>query len=153
MRRLHFWIGLAGVVAFLLTGQYMDRWLGHLAGVADLPRMLYRSAHIYLLLGSLLNLVLGLYQVEAGDGWRRWAGRAGSILIAIAPVLFLIAFAREPLRPNFNRPFAAPGIYACAVGAVMLALSRAGLKGIPKGAPYDGTRKGVSHERDDVETR
>src|SRR5829696_8592786 len=103
MRRLHLWIGLTGMVAFILTGQYMDRWLGHLAGVADLPRMLYRSAHIYLLLGSLLNLVLGLYQVEAGDGWRRWVGRGGSILLAIAPVLFLTAFAREPLRNDFNR--------------------------------------------------
>ena len=124
MRRVHLWIGVAGVVAFLLTGQYMDRWLGHLAGVADLPLMLYRSSHIYLLLGSLLNVVLGLYQVEAGNGWRRWLGRVGSILIAIAPVLFLIAFAREPLRPDFSRPFAGPGIYACALGGVLLAMSR-----------------------------
>ena len=144
MRRLHLWIGRVGLVAFILTGQYMDRWLGHLAGVADLPRMLYRSAHIYLLLGSLLNMVLGLYQVEAEDGWRRWLSRAGSMLIAIAPVLFLIAFTREPLRNDFNRPFASPGIYACAAGVVMLAISRAGRLGTPKGAPY---------ERDDVEMR
>ena len=124
MRRLHLWVGFGGVATFILTGQYMDRWLGHLAGVADLPRMLYRSAHIYLLLGSLLNLVLGLYQIEAGDGWRRWVGRVGSILIAIAPVLFLIAFAREPLRNSFHRSFAVPGIYACAAGVVMLTISR-----------------------------
>ena len=124
MRRIHLWIGLVGVVVFILTGQYMDRRLDHLAGMADLPRMLYRSAHIYLLLGSLMNLVLGLYLVEAPGGWRRRVGRLGSVLIAIAPVLFLMAFAREALRNDFNRIFAGPGIYGCALGAVLLAVSR-----------------------------
>ena len=77
-------------------------------------------------------------------------GRTGSILIAIAPVLFLIAFAREPLRNDFNRPFAGPGIYACAFGAVMLAISR--MQGTLKGRPTKGA-EGVPYERDDVETR
>ena len=32
MKRVHLVVGVAGVVAFLLTGQYMDRALGHMVG-------------------------------------------------------------------------------------------------------------------------
>jgi hypothetical protein len=38
MRRMHLVVGIAAAVAFLLTGQYMDRRLAHLEGMADLPR-------------------------------------------------------------------------------------------------------------------
>ena len=137
MRRLHLWIGLAGVAAFLLTGQYMDRWLGHLAGVADLPRMLYRSSHIYLLLASLINLILGLYLKEASAGWRLWARRVGSVPIALAPALLLIAFAREAPLAGFNRPYAGPALYGVVFGAVMHAVSHVGAAGTPKGVPYE----------------
>ena len=128
MRRLHLSIGIAGLIAFILTGQYMDRWLGHLAGTADLPRMLYRSAHIYLLLASSLNLVLGLYLTDGPAGWRLWMRRGGSVLIAVAPVLFVFAFAREPLIANFTRPFAAPAIYGVLLGAMLHAISHVGAK-------------------------
>ena len=137
MRRLHLWIGLGGVVAFLLTGQYMDRWLGHLAGVADLPRMLYRSSHIYLLLASLVNLCLGLYLTEESAGWRKWVRRAGSVPIALAPFLLLLAFAREPHLAGFNRPYARPAIYGLLLGAVLHAVSHVGAKGAPPGVAYE----------------
>ena len=136
MRRMHLWIGLVGVVAFVLTGQYMDRRLGHLAGMADLPRMLYRSAHIYLLLGSLLNLLLGLYVTDAPAGWRRWARRIGSVPIALAPAFFIVAFAREPHIGNSIRPYAAPALEGVLFGAVLHAISHVGVKGTPKGAPH-----------------
>ena len=123
MRRLHLAIGVGGVIAFLLTGQYMDRALDHMAGVPDLPRMLYRSAHIYLLLGSLLNLVVGVYLSEAPGGWRRLAGRIGSVAILVAPPLFVLAFISEPHRSDFQRPFAGPAIYGCALGAILHAVS------------------------------
>jgi hypothetical protein len=142
MRRLHLWIGLAGVVAFILTGQYMDRRLGHLAGMADLPRMLYRSAHIYLLLGSLLNLLLGLYVTDAPAGWRRWARRIGSVPIALAPLFFILAFAREPHFVGSIRPYAAPALQGVLFGAVLHAISHVGSRGTPEEAPYgtdDGT--------------
>jgi len=133
MRRLHLAAGIGGVIAFLLTGQYMDRALDHMAGVPDLPRMLYRSAHIYLLLGSLLNLALGVYLTEASVGWRRVLGRIGSVAILLAPPLFVLAFISEPHRSDFHRPFAGPAIYACALGAVLHAVS----------AVRRGTRTGI----------
>ena len=64
LRRIHLVVGLAGVVLFLGTGQYMDRVHDHLRGMEDVRRMLFRSAHIYLLWSSLLNLALGLYFAE-----------------------------------------------------------------------------------------
>jgi hypothetical protein len=134
---MHLWIGLAGVVAFVLTGQYMDRWLGHLSGMADLPRMLYRSAHIYLLLGSLLNLLLGLYVTEAPAGWRKWARRIGSVPIALAPAFFIVAFAREPHLAGSIRPYAAPALEGVLVGAMLHVISHVGAKGTPKGVTYE----------------
>lgn len=128
MRRLHLYIGLAGLVAFVLTGQYMDRWLHHLDGTPDLPRMLYRSAHIYLLLGSILNLVLGLYLTDGPAGWRWWARRLGSVPIALAPVFFVFAFAREPHMADFSRPFAAPALQGVLLGAMLHAISHVGAK-------------------------
>jgi hypothetical protein len=117
-------MGFAGVVAFLMTGQYMDRWLGHLAGMADLPRMLYRSAHIYLLFAALLNVLLGLYVEDHSNGWRRGAARLGSVLILIAPVMILIGFYREAARTDFERPFVGYAIYGCFAGVLLRAIAR-----------------------------
>ncbi|HVK08649.1 MAG TPA: hypothetical protein VM597_07715, partial [Gemmataceae bacterium] len=69
MRRLHLALGLLGVVGFLSTGQYMDRIHDHLRGMDDARRLLFRSTHLYLLFGSLLNLALGLSLAPAG-GWQ-----------------------------------------------------------------------------------
>jgi|SRR5688572_7840836 hypothetical protein len=124
MRRLHLAIGFAGVVVFLMTGQYMDRWLGHLAGMADLPRMLYRSAHIYLLFAALLNVLLGLYVHDHPHRWRRGVARLGSVLILIAPVLILIGFSLESRRTDFERPFVGFAIYGCFAGVLLHAIAR-----------------------------
>ena len=102
----------------------MDRWLGHLAGMADLPRMLYRSAHIYLLFAALLNLLLGLYGDDHPRGWRRGITKLGSVLILIAPVMILIGFDREASRTDFERPFVGFAIYFCFAGVLIHAIAR-----------------------------
>lgn len=129
MRRLHLAVGVLGVVTFLMTGQYMDRWLGHLAGMADLPRMLYRSAHIYLLFAALLNLLLGLQTDDRPHGWRCGLARVGSVLILAAPVMILIGFARESSRTDFERPFVGFAIYGCFAGVLLHALTGIGRRG------------------------
>jgi hypothetical protein len=141
MKRVHLWVGLAGVVTFLGTGQYMAIRLGHLHGVDALPRMLYRSGHIYLLMGSLLNLLLGLYLAPSADGWRRWVIRIGSALIVVAPLAFLAGFATEPVRTDFNRPFAAPAIFGCLFGVLLHAIAH-----VPRGTDRAGTPKGAPYE-------
>ena len=61
MKRFHLIFGFVVIIIFLLTGQYMDKFLQHLEGMADGPRMMYRTRHIYILLSGLLNLAIGTY--------------------------------------------------------------------------------------------
>jgi hypothetical protein len=116
--RLHLTLGLVGAIVFLATGQYMDRFHAHLRGMADGPRLLFRSAHIYLLLSSLLNLVLGIYATPARGRLRRTAQRLGSVLIALGPPLFLAAFFNEPWLRNLARPYTRWAVLATFAGAI-----------------------------------
>src|SRR5687768_12391459 len=61
MKRFHLIFGGVVILIFILTGQYMDKFLQHLVGMPDGPRMLYRTRHIYILLSGLLNLGIGTY--------------------------------------------------------------------------------------------
>jgi len=111
MRRLHLIVGAASLLAFLLTGQYMDRVHAHLVGMPDGPRLLYRSAHIYLLFAALLNLLLGAYIAPVtGRALRAVQWAASAVLLAI-PGLFSVAFFREPWLEDLERPWARPAIY------------------------------------------
>lgn len=119
LRRLHLIVGLAALGGFVLTGQYMDLRHAHLEGMADAPRMLFRSAHIYLLLAGLLNLVLALYLKLESATWRRSLQAAGSAMILATPFLFAAAFFREPWLADLARPWARPGIYLSLAGGVL----------------------------------
>jgi hypothetical protein len=87
MKRFHLIFGLAVVIVFLLTGQYME--YVHNRQLPDGTRVLYRSRHIYLLLAGLINLVIGTYFVPRAPSWRRTIQIAGSTLIGLAPGLLL----------------------------------------------------------------
>jgi hypothetical protein len=117
--RLHLVIGIAGLIAFLLTGQYMDRWLGHLDGMADAPRALYRSAHIYILFSALLNVLLGTYVVPVRGGLLRALQILGSLLLLATPALFLYGFIVETPPAVIERPMIRESIY-CALGGVLM---------------------------------
>lgn len=118
LRRLHMVVGLTALVAFMLTGQYMDRALDHLEGMADAPRMIYRSAHIYLLWSGLLNSSLGVYLQPAPSGWRRGLQALGSALLLIGAPLLLVAFVVEPGLAELERPWARPALYSALAGVV-----------------------------------
>ena len=61
LKLLNFIFGFVGIILFLIQGQYMDINYNHLKGMEDGPRMLFRSAHIYFLLASIINLCIGIY--------------------------------------------------------------------------------------------
>lgn len=96
MRRVHYTVGLLGVIAFVITGQVLGH---HHPGMQSLTadvRMMYVSRHIYLLGAALVNLVLGLYLQVQPPGWRRVVQQIGSLLILLAAVSLLLAFITEP---------------------------------------------------------
>ena len=129
MRRFHLVFGVAVVVAFLLTGQYMDRLHNHLEGMADGPRLLYRTRHIFLLLSGLLHLGLGAYLTGARRTRRRALQLSGSALLALASLLFLAGFFYEPHLAGLHTPLSHWGTYAIAAGTLLHLLGGAGREG------------------------
>lgn len=126
MKKAHLIFGLAVVIVFLLTGQYMDKHFNHLVGMADAPRLLYRTRHIFILLSGLLNLGIGAYFTYRIETWQRAIQLLGSFLIFAASVLFVIAFFYEPSRGDLRTPLSHDGMYAIAAGALLHVIS--GLK-------------------------
>ena len=123
MKKAHLIFGGFVVLAFLLTGQYMDKYFNHMVGVADGPRLLYRTRHIFILLAGLLNLGIGAYFIYRRETWRRALQLIGSLLVVVASFLFLIAFFYEPNLSNLHTPLSHWGTYIIATGVLLHVIS------------------------------
>jgi len=123
MKRFHLVFGLVLLVAFLLTGQYMDRFHEHLRNMADGPRMLYRTRHIFILFSGLLHLGIGTYFTYRREAMRRLLQIAGSVLATVASVLFIIAFFYEPHLTHLYAPLSKAGVIMIATGALLHVVS------------------------------
>ena len=122
-RTVHLVIGTAGLIAFVLTGQYM-RWVHNgLQGMPDGPRLFLRSSHIFLLLASLLNVVLGCYLVRLRRGWLRHAQSLASLAIVMGPPLLCLSFFFEPHNPNLMRPIGQLAIFVSFGGVLLHAIA------------------------------
>ncbi len=124
IKRIHFWAGVIGIIVFLLTGQYMFHALSILQGMEDGPRMLYRSAHIYFLLASIINLLIGVYLDPKSLPHTRWLQFIISLLILVAPVFILIGFFIEPSLQDLARPYSKPGLYALFLAIVLVVIAK-----------------------------
>src|ERR1044071_7441560 len=116
MRLLHLSVGAFVLLAFLLTGQYMDYLDVRSGALGETARVMFRSRHIYLLLAGLVNLGVGSYFVYRAGGWRRGLQLAGSALVLVAPLLMLAAFFTEPGVPGLRRHFTLPAVVILATG-------------------------------------
>ena len=119
LRMVHIVLGVVGVVVVVLTGQYMDQVLSHLRHMPDGPRLLYRTAHIYFLWSSLLNLVLGCYGRFSTRPALRWLQGMASLAVLAGPPLLLYSFFVESAVTDLTRPQARLAIYL-AFGGVLL---------------------------------
>jgi hypothetical protein len=123
MKKFHLTFGACVVLAFLLTGQYMDKFYDHLVGMPDGPRLLYRTRHIFILLAGLLNLAMGAYFNYRIQTLQRTIQLLGSLLIVAASFLFLIAFFYEPNLSNLHTPLTHWGTYTIATGVLLHVIS------------------------------
>jgi hypothetical protein len=89
MRKLHFIMGILGILAFIGTGQYMDITLKQMQGMDDGVRMLYRSAHIYILLAAFPNIILSIASINLPF---RWQQVFLSWLCLLMPVMMVLEF-------------------------------------------------------------
>ena len=101
----------------------MDKIHSHLQGMADGPRMLYRSRHIYILLSAMLHLGVGSYFTYRLQTIQRTMQLLGSLFITIASALFVYAFFYEPTLTGLYTPVSRNGIYLTAIGTLLHLLS------------------------------
>ena len=86
-------------------------------------RLLFRSRHIYLLFGGLVNLAIGLRFVLPPTGGARVAAIVGSTLTLLSPVLFAVAFVLEPLTSGEIGLTSALGAFTAFGGVLLYSLA------------------------------
>ncbi len=101
----------------------MDKFHEHLRNTPDATRLLFRSRHIYFLLASLINILLGVYLARHPAGWRKWLQTIGSTLLLGAPALLLYAFFTEPLRGGWELVASRYGIFILLAGTLLHLIS------------------------------
>jgi hypothetical protein len=117
MKTLHRIFGALVILAFLLTGQFMDFQQPPVRELTDEgTRMMFRSRHIYILLAGLLNLGVGVYFTYWRERWRKILQLVGSALLIIAPLMMIGAFFYEPMLKGLQRTLTLPAIVALVVG-------------------------------------
>lgn len=123
LRRIHWFIGIAAAISFLLTGAYM-RWAHEppVEQLDDLSRAVYRSRHIFILLVALANLARAVSPTPSTTVKVGGASLLASAILCLAPVLLTAAFFVEPPLGVSGRSFSTPALYSLFVAAVILAL-------------------------------
>ncbi len=119
----HLVVGAIAVVAFLVTGMIMS---GHEPPVSAMEwgeRLLFRSRHIYLLCGALVNVALGLNYGLPEGAFRHGAAIAGSLLVLASALLLFFAFFVEPMAGNWPGPVSNLGLFALFGGVLIHAFA------------------------------
>ncbi len=132
MRSWHLLIGIGGVLAFLGTGAYMATHFPAAYESNEAIRYLYRANHVYLLLGSLINIAAGIYRPGARPGWRGKVALVGSALMLAAPFLLFYAFFFEAPRGTPERAATLLAVFMLLIGVLAQWPNRIALK---KAAP------------------
>ena len=122
MRKTHLVLGFVGFIIFVLTGQYMHHNFNHLANMELGERALFRAGHIYILLISLVNIILGTYLKLAKSGFVRLLQIIGSSFIFSAFVLIIYSFFAELPTSTIERPLTRFSIYLILAGTLFHSL-------------------------------
>ncbi len=116
LQRLHLFFGIALVILFLLTGQYMHHQYDHLNGLEGMSRALFRAGHIYILLFGLIHIALGSGGQDSFHPWILRFRYAGTIAIFLASGLIIFSFFTELPATHIERPSARLALYLVLFG-------------------------------------
>ena len=119
-RSWHYYFGLAGLLVFILTGQYMARVLD-MPAMPDAQRLLYRSAHIYLLLLSVANVCAGYFMARDAETSGLLQGLCSGLLLVSVPMMTLSFFV-ESTPDGIERPINLWTLYGVFLAGTLLAL-------------------------------
>ncbi|RRJ83649.1 hypothetical protein [Aestuariirhabdus litorea] len=122
-QKVHLWVGAMGVLLFLVSGAYMNSNFPDLYGGNMMVRMMYRANHVYLLLGSLVNLGLAMVTLAPLLGAWRWVRGGASLLLVVGNLLLLFAFWWEPAAQRIDRPLTFWGLILLMAGTGALLLA------------------------------
>jgi hypothetical protein len=118
-RNSHLLVGGLGLLIFLLQGQYMGRVLG-METLPDGERMLYRSAHIYLMLACVANISVGYFLTP--ERTLNHLQRLISVVLLLCPALLVWSFFTESSTATLERPIASYTLYLLFGSGVLLLL-------------------------------
>jgi len=104
----------------------MAMFLHGLADMADGPRLLYRTSHLYLMWSSLVNLLVGFYFVAAASKGARIAQSIASAMLLAGPPLMLAGFFLESPANNLDRVLCGWGNYLALAGTILHVGSKIG---------------------------
>lgn len=124
MKRLHLIAGIAALLVFALSGQYMHHVL-ELSAEEEFTsrRMMYRASHIYLLWAGAVNVLLGCYWAPFEGRYAQPAQWFGSALILVSPFVLLAAFWLEPPVTDMDGALTFLGCVALLAGTGLTLLS------------------------------
>ena len=131
MAKFHAIWAIGFVLVFLATGRYMRIVFPEAHQGDPTMRMLFRSAHVYILLTALLNAAYAL-NLRPLPGWRRGVQLLASVMLAAAPVVCLLAFFVEPAPARLDRPYALSGVILAAAGIGLAALPHLPVSKVPR---------------------
>jgi hypothetical protein len=120
----HRLVGVLGVLAFLATGVYLVTGFPELHGDNAGIRYQFRANHVYILLASLANWLLGIHLRSNFPGWRLAVQRLGTAMLLVAPAVLVAAFFIEPPRGSPERPLTTLGIVLLLAGTVLQAVAK-----------------------------
>lgn len=124
LKSFHFIFGIALLITFALTGQYMHHKYDHLEGMPSLERALFRAEHIYILLMALINVGLGTYLTTFKAKILKLLQNIGSFLVTIASVLMVYSFFTELPSTVIERPISRNALYLILAGVLFHAFTQ-----------------------------
>lgn len=126
IKLLHNLTGAISFIVFLASGLYMMTKFPIIDKSNDVIKYMYKANHIYLLLASLLNMILGGYFSLNDKKADKIFQIIGSVLIISSTLMLIFAFFHEPGDLAAGRSITVPAIVMIFFGVIFHWLSRMG---------------------------